>query len=257
MRFKSVLLSLTAVLSLGASVAHASLITNGNFEQTTDNTTNKKLNGTNQTDTSRTSLVGWTSQEVHYNKETKKTTYLGVGGYNFLLNGDIANTKQSALWLEGNDNGYTASPTGGNFFASDSQYYPGRLSQMVNNLIVGQDYMLSFDFALAQQVGFTGANYDNFWEVGFGDATKRSAMLTIADDAFSGWQTASIRFTATSASELLTFLAKGTAPGAPPFMLLDNVSMEEAVPEPATWTMLLAGVGLLGFMARRRRNNGA
>ena len=29
-----------------------------------------------------------------------------------------------------------------------------------------------------------------------------------------------------------------------------------AIPEPETYTMLLAGLGLLGFMARRRKNIG-
>jgi hypothetical protein len=53
---------------------------------------------------------------------------------------------------------------------------------------------------------------------------------------------------------MLSFLARGTAPGAPPFMLLDNVALNAEVPEPATWTMLLSGLGLIGFMARRRRN---
>lgn len=248
MRIKSVLLSLTVILSLGTSVAHASLITNGGFEQTIDNTTNKKLNGANQTDKDRTTLVGWTSSEV--GNPTK-------GGYNFLLESDKAHTNKSALWLEGNNNGYTGSPTGGNFFASDSQYYPGILSQTVNNLIAGSYYVLTFDYALAQQVGFDGANYNNFWEVAFGSAIKTTIPVSISDDGFSGWRTASMTFAASGASELLSFLAKGTAPGAPPFMLLDNVSLEAKVPEPATWTMLLAGVGLLGFMARRRRNNQA
>jgi hypothetical protein len=82
-------------------------------------------------------------------------------------------------------------------------------------------------------------------------------MLSIPEKGFTGWQSATMVFTATSASEILSFLAKGTAPGAPPFMLLDNVKLEAAVPEPATWTMLIGGLGLLAFLARRRRNGQA
>lgn len=245
MRNKSVLLFLATVLSLGSSMAHANFIVNGDFERTLDGRNNLKLNGPKVKETNRTELVGWTSSEFGNSR--------GVGGYNFLLNGKIANTNKSALWLEGNGNGYTASPTGGNFFASDSQYYPGTLSQLVGNLTKGVDYILTFDYALAQQVGFYGANYDNFWEVGFGSAKQNTTKLTIPDDGFSGWKSASMTFTATSTRELLSFLAKGTAPGAPPFMLLDNVSLVSAVPEPATLALMLGGVGLLGFSARRRR----
>jgi hypothetical protein len=35
--------------------------------------------------------------------------------------------------------------------------------------------------------------------------------------------------------------------------LVDNVSVAAAVPEPETYAMLLAGIGLIGFMARRRK----
>lgn len=45
------------------------------------------------------------------------------------------------------------------------------LSQLISGLTIGTSYLLTFDYALAQQVGFYGANYDNFWEVGFGNAT--------------------------------------------------------------------------------------
>lgn len=249
MRNNTVLLFLATILSLGSSMAHASFIQNGDFEATKDGRNNLKLNGPSVKEKDRTELYGWTSSEFGNDR--------GVGGYNFLLNGSIANTNKSALWLEGDNNGYKASPTGGNFFASDSQYYPGVLSQKINNLTKGVDYILTFDYALAQQVGFVGANYDNFWEVGFGNATQSTTKLTIQDNEFSGWKSASMTFTATGASELLSFLAKGTAPGAPPFMLLDNVKLESAVPEPATLALMLGGVGLLGFSARRRRGSPA
>jgi len=245
MRIKSVLLLLSVLITFGASAAHAGpiLVQNGNFELTS-NGGNKRVNGT-AIKTGYTTLTGWTSSE----------NGTSAGGYNFVLNGDTVTTNQAALRLEGGTNGFTSLANGGNFFASDSQYGPGTLSQLINGLTIGTSYLLTFDFALAQQTGFTGVNKDNYWQVGFGKATQNSTKLTIPDNGFSGWQSATMAFTATSASEVLSFLARGTAPGAPPFMLLDNVALNAAqVPEPATWTLLIGGLALIAFMARRRRN---
>jgi hypothetical protein len=240
MRIKSVLLCLSATAAFASSFATATpILVNGNFESTT-NGGNKQLSSHVTDRTDRTTLAGWTSSNGN------------DGGYNFVLNGAIANTWDSAIWLRDNGNGYSASPGGGNVFASDALYWPGVLSQTVTGLVIGKAYTLTFDYAMAQQSGFKGVNKDNFWEVGFGKTSQNTDLLSLEDGAFSGWRTASMTFTATSVSEVLSFLAKGTAPGAPPFMLLDDVALSAAVPEPATWTMLLGGLGLLAFLARRR-----
>jgi len=240
MRIKSVLLCLSATAAFASSFATATpILVNGNFESTT-NGGNKQLSNHVTDRTDRTTLTGWTSSNGN------------DGGYNFVLNSSIANTWDSAIWLRDNGNGYTSSPGGGNVFASDALYWPGVLSQTVNGLTIGKAYTLTFNYAMAQQTGFSGANKDNFWDVGFGKATQSTDLLSLEDGGFSGWKTASMTFTATGVSEVLSFLAKGTAPGAPPFMLLDDVALAADVPEPATWTMLLGGLGLLAFLARRR-----
>ena len=73
---------------------------------------------------------------------------------------------------------------------------------------------------------------------------------------FSGWQTATMTFQASGTSQVLSFLAQTSSPGAPPFLLLDGVNLT-AVPEPTTWAMMLGGFGLIGFLARRRQRGSA
>jgi hypothetical protein len=123
----------------------------------------------------------------------------------------------------------------------------------VNGLVVGSVYTLTFDYALGQQAGFSGVNTDNFWQVSLGGVIQDTTPLSIASGGFSGWQTATMKFTATSASEILSFLAAASAPGAPPFLLLDGVALNLSVPEPSTCSLMLGGLGVLGWLARRRR----
>lgn len=248
---KSILLSLSTVAALNAGVAHASLIVNGGFEQTTNGTNKQLTNAASGTASNNTTLVGWTSQSL---------TNSGAG-YNFVMNLSQPN---SGLSLYTSGNGFKASPDGGNFFASDPAYGPGVLYQAVNGLVVGDLYTLTFSYALGQQSGYTGSNSD-YWKFGLGttlaDLNQQTNVLTISQGGFSGWQTASATFKATSTTEMLGFLAATSTPGAPPFMLLDGVSFDaaaktpaasSAVPEPTTLSLLLGGLGLVGVMARRR-----
>jgi hypothetical protein len=248
MSVKPLILSLLTLAALSTNVANANLITNGGFEAVTNGTNKQLTSGKTTTLTNRTTLTGWNSAPSN----------TGDGGYNFVLSNASAGTSTSIKQLKN----YTASANGGNVFASDAQYGPGLLSQTINDLSVGASYLLTFDSAVGQQAGFSGANLNNFWQVSFGDTTLNTAALTIADGEFSGWKTASMAFTATSASQMLSFLAKGGSAGAPPFLLLDGVSMNananantSAVPEPSTISLLLGGIGLAGFLARRRRNH--
>lgn len=245
MRLKSALLFLSAVLAFHANFAQANLIKNGGFEA---NVIDKSKYANGKTlEKDGVTVTDWISSKNGGDS----------GGYNFLMNGATAHLDGGAMQLHGSGKNFFMSPSGGNFFASDPDYGPGTLKQYVGGLEVGAKYQLTFEFALAQQVNWTGNNKDVYWEVGFGNVKQNSAKLSIPEKGFSGWQTASMVFTATSASQWLSFLSQRTASGGPPFMLLDNVQLHADVPEPATWMLMLAGLGMLVFLARRRRHGQA
>jgi hypothetical protein len=55
----------------------------------------------------------------------------------------------------------------------------------------------------------------------------------------------------------LDFIPFGSGPTTPTtFVFYDNVLVTAAVPEPETYALLLAGLGLLGFEMKRRRKAG-
>ena len=129
----------------------------------------------------------------------------------------------------------TASPAGGNFVGMDGAYQQGSLSQTLTSLTVGAQYYVSFGWAGAQQFNCNGITTEQF-AVGFapgstglvGNATcmtadvKCTGVVTDQNHAFTGWNFGGFTFTASSATETLSFLAIGTPAGEPPFSLLSG-----------------------------------
>jgi PEP-CTERM motif len=137
-----------------------------------------------------------------------------------------------------------ASPDGGNYVAVDgASAFSTALTQNLTGLVTGQKYNVTFYQAATQQSGFTGLNTEQ-WQVSLGGGPSQlSTLMNNASMGDVGWMQQSLTFTATAATQALTFVAKGTPSGQPPFVLLDGVSIQ-AVPEPGTLAMI--GVGLLG-----------
>ena len=151
----------------------------------------------------------------------------------------------------------TLSSQGGNFVGLDGDsQYRGQISQLITGLTVGQTYKLTFDWAAAQLINRTGATTEQL-QVMFGADTFNTAVVPNISGGFSGWMSESHSFTATSTSQLLTFLSVGTPNGLPPIAALDAVSLTGGVPEPATWALMLMGFGAVGFAARRVRRAAA
>ena len=149
------------------------------------------------------------------------------------------------------------SPDKGNFVAADGAYQTGFISQTINGLAPGQLYQLSFYQAEAQQQGYNGDTTDRF-QVTLGAQTQLSEVFTNLSNDFTPWVKETLTFSATSSSEVLSFLAVGTPTGVPPFALLDGVSLVQA-PEPGTvWlfsgALLACSAGLRMLRAKRPKS---
>jgi hypothetical protein len=230
---------LLAVGGAGVGVHAAELVKNGDFEMTTAGGGQLGFN---------TDATDWTTGTTSYNFLFPSGTADGPG-----VTGQFGNLQ---LWGPGNGaaNGLPASsPNGGNFVGMDGAFQQGPLSQTIDGLTVGQTYAVSFDWAGAQQFTIDGENTEQM-QVSLGSETHSTAVYDNSSHGFSGWMSKTFDFTATSTSEVLSFLAIGTpiAPSVPPFSLLDSVSMEAAVPEPSTWAMMLLGLAGLGYAGFRR-----
>ncbi len=242
MQYRHWFLALAALASTPFSAQAVSLVVNGNFEQTT--------NGAGQFDyaaplaAGSSQVTGWTVYGFGF-VFSNPTQALGSSfGGNFSLWGPHIGG--------GFANGLSASPGGGNFIAADGDSaFETRAFQDIHGLIKGQKYTVGFDWAGAQQAGYSGATTEQ-WDVSLGSEHHTTAVWNNPSHGFSGWMHETFTFTAQSTSATLKFLAVGTPVGVPPVSLLDNVTMTASVPEPETWALMLGGMGLVGAVLRRR-----
>jgi hypothetical protein len=228
-------MTITAGLPVTSARAAGNLVTNGGFESVGSNTQSYQVLTANP-------LPGWT--------EANQTGIdcVVVGGVNNMCgtsySGPAGYSPATFALFPG------VSPAAGNFFAGDSApTYEDAISQTITGLVSGKQYSLTFYQAGAQQAGYSGATTDE-WKVTFGASTQTSTLMNVPSGGDAAWNSQAMIFTATAASEVLTFLAVGTPNSDPPFALLDGISMTQ-VPEPASVTLM--GVGIVGLAGLRRR----
>jgi PEP-CTERM motif len=245
MNFKSIIGAAVLAIATASSAQAANLVVNGGFETwglgaNSDEFSTQYGPGNGQ-------LQGWTTTGLAFVFVPGDPD--AVGRYNGF-----------SFWgpSNGTNNGLTTSSQGGNYIGSDADRgFGAPISQTLTGLTIGTSYNVSFEWAAAQQFNFFGDTTEA-WEVFLTDsgnnqiANFQTAILNNPERGFQPWRGETFSFIATETSHALTFFANGGPGGLPPFALLDNVSVTD-VPEPSSWVMLVAGFGLVGATARRRR----
>jgi hypothetical protein len=241
-------------LLLTSSPALADLAMNGDFAGATNG--NGQLNF--NTVVPDWTTPGWPGSYFFvWNADpgTTSGTTADNGGAPGIFNDPATNPVQ--LWGPGtgSNNQLTLSPDGGAFIGSSPAFHNGPISQTITGLTKGLPTIVSFDYAGAQQFGFTGSSGAG-WAVSLGSgAPQDTAILSVGSEGFSGWHTASFTFTPTSSSETLSFLSIGQKTDVESFALLDSVKVDP-IPELSTWAMMalgFAGLGYVGFRSNRRK----
>lgn len=231
-------------LAFGAGAASAAeFVTNGGFESS-DFTTSKSFFG------SATPATDWASNGsfVLYCTAAAGTT---CDQTSVLFGSALAGP------ANGNNNGLTSSPQGGAYMAFDSDpFYHGDFTQTIAGLTVGDSYTLSFYMAGAQEISNSGPTTTSITAT-LGNESFTTPVIDTPAQGFSPWNLYSTTFVYTGGGDILNLVATGGPGGAPPYALLDGVSLTGGggtpTPEPSTWVMIIAGFAGVGLAARARR----
>lgn len=221
----AILASLTTLAAAAPAAAATNLIVNGGFETPLPPAASFTIFGGGST-----ALTGWQVLGPARNAvallDNAYTEHSGVTVFE-------AQSGQASLDLSGGEN---TGPTAG--VRQDVATEIGRL------------YSLSF--WLGNQDGSRNNNYTlpSTLTLSINGASPVSFTNATETRDHVNWQLVTTSFRATSASTSIAF--RNATPVADAFTGLDNVSLT-AAPEPATWAMMIGGLGLAGAMLRRAR----
>lgn len=158
--------------------------------------------------------------------------------------------------------GPPGSVPGNKFVGADGDFGASILSQVITGFDTSKNYVLSFEYAGAQETGREGDTFQE-WRVNLGGLNFTTPRWTNPSKGFTPWQT----YTSTPFSgaglegQTLSFESWGRAVAEgslPPFLLLDNVQILETTPPPPPTSvpgpLPALGAGLaLGFSRKLRR----
>lgn len=162
-------------------------------------------------------------------------------------NGSWANYPNLTDWTGGaygielRNNVAGVASEGVNFVELDTYHNSSISHDVLTGL--GQQYTLSFQFQDRPGVDTSSQGLAVTW--------GGNAVDSVNNSLGGGWETRTYTLTGNGGLMALKFTAIGTDDSLG--TSLDNVSLTTAVPEPETYAMMLAGLGLVGFAARRRK----
>lgn len=211
---KRILLSLAMALGAMAGSASAATIINGSFEAPTANVGSFNTYGAGST-----ALTGWTISNASID-------HIGSGFWQ-------ASDGVQSVDLNGNQGAST-------------------ISQVISGLVSGTMYQVLFDMAGNPQ-GAPDIKTMNV-SVGMAGVSSYSFDTSATSTAAMGWVTNAYTFTAGATSGLLSFAS--TTSGCCFGPALDNVRIQAVVspiPVPASGLLLLAGLGAVAGLRRRKR----
>jgi len=203
------------------------------------------------------------SQEL-FGPNTPATNWASNGNFVLYCTAAVGTTCDSSILnggalagpANGNNNGLTSSPQGGAYMAFDSDpSFHGDFTQTIAGLAVGDSYTLSFYMAGAQEINNSGPTTTSITAT-LGNESFTTPVIDTPAQGFSPWKLYMTTFTYTGGGDILNLVATGGPGGAPPYALLDGVSLmgtTGGTPEPSTWVMIMAGFAGLGLAARARR----
>jgi hypothetical protein len=226
------------LLCMLALPARASLVFNGSFETVSGPTSSFSLEDPSSNEDA---LTDWSISGTPDGNEILNCVVMGGATTNLCGPDEFGGGLY--FWVNPGE-----SPDGGNYYTADGdQNFSLPLQQTVTGLVSGGTYTLSFYQAAAQQdQPSDDLPTTDYWQVTLGSQTLDSAVMDDAAEGDVPWESQTLTFTATAASEVLSFLAVGTN-GQPPFALLDGVSLTDPSQTPEPGTFMLIGIGLLAI----------
>lgn len=150
---------------------------------------------------------------------------------------------------------FSSSPSGTNLAYEGNQYLDligeggfGTISQGFDT-VVGKMYTLTFAYSHNLFGGLDSASAN--FTVGGGVDLDASITHSTGSSSDLDWQVFSSNFIASNSNSILTF--NNTSGNTNEGIFLDAVSVS-AVPEPATWGLMILGFGAIGGAMRRRNH---